>query len=165
MFWSTINIDLLSSQFLPMALRDEKFKAILNSYLSPLQKIADDTLYKMQHNGTKIYLEKMLNESYGVVTYNNQNHSETKLIYIEDITPEEKLFVWQNEEVENVFLEDDAEEIEEDIFLDDDTEGTAATSFVVYMPDTISFTETELRALIDSYRYIGKKYTIQIYTP
>lgn len=165
MFWSTINIEKLSRDFLSSSLRDDKFVALSNVFLMPLQNIADETLYKMQHNGTKIYLEKMLNESYSVPGYDHQNHEDTKLIYIDDLPAENKLYIWQDEEPENTFLEDDGDENEDDIFLNGDTEGNVIFSWTIYMPDTIAFNEITLRALVDSYRYIGKKYTIEIYTP
>ncbi|MGV9003947.1 hypothetical protein [Flavobacterium sp.] len=165
MFWSTININRLAKQFLPIALRNSQTLAPVYSFLQPLQTIADETLYKMQHNGTKIYLEKMLNEAYAVAGYNTQDHEGTKLIYIEDVAEPDKLYVWQNEEPFESFLEDDGDDNPDDVFLDGDIEDYNATSFIIFMPDTITFTEITLRALVDSYRYIGKKYTVEIYTP
>ena len=165
MFWSTIDISKLSKEFLPTFFRGTQAVAHNGAYLSPLQKTADQTLYKMQHNGTKIYLEKMLNESYNVAGYSNQDHEGTKLIYIDDIAQEDKLFIWQNEEDDSSFLEDDDDPNEDDLFLMEGETGEGAASWTIYMPDTISFQELKLRALVDSYRYIGKKYNVEIYTP
>ncbi|MBA4133339.1 MAG: hypothetical protein C0525_01310 [Flavobacterium sp.] len=165
MFWSTVNIEVLSKQFLPTFFRKAQATAHNEAFLSPLQKLADDTLYKMQHNGTKIYLEKMLNEAYNVPGYDNQDHEGTKLIYIDDIEQEEKLFIWQNEEEGTSFLEDDDDPNEDDVFLVDEEGEAGSASWTIFMPDTISFQELTLRALVDSYRYIGKKYNVEIYTP
>lgn len=165
MFWSTIDIDALARMYLPTFMRKAETTALFDALSSPLQTIADDTLYKMQHNGTKIYLEKLLNEAYQVTTYDPQNHEDTKLIYIEDVEEPERLFIYQDEELGVTFLEDDGEDLETDIFLDNDQENLQAYSWIIYMPDTISFNEFALRALVDSYRYVGKKYLIQIYSP
>jgi hypothetical protein len=165
MFWSTINIERLAKLFLPIALRKRDAIAPSVAFLNPLQTIADDTLYKMQHNGTKIYLEKMLNEAYAVAGYDTQDHEGTKLIYIDDLPEDEKLYIWQDEEIDTSFLEDDGDDNEDDVFLQGDTETNVATSWIIFMPDTITFNEITLRALVDSYRYIGKKYTVEIYTP
>ena len=162
MFWSTINVDLLSKDFLPTFFRQAQAVAHNEAYLSALQTTVDQTLYKMQHNGTKIYLEKLLNEAYNVDGYNANFHEATKKIYIEDIEPTAKLYIFQDEEAESLFLEDDGDDNEDDVFLEDGVDETSA-SWVVYMPDNISFVEVKLRALIDSYRYIGKKYLIEIY--
>jgi hypothetical protein len=164
MLWSTININTASKLYLPTFLRDGQVP-FLNALNLTLQTIVDETLYKMQHNGTKIYLEKMLNESFAVAGYDNQNHEVTKLIYIDDIPEVPQLYVWQDLEPDSSFLEDDGDDNENDTFLDGDSEATEAYSWIIYMPDTITFDEYSLRALVDSYRYIGKKYTIEIYTP
>lgn len=165
MFWSTIDIDKLSKEFLPTFFRAKQSVCHNEAFLSPLQKTADQTLYKMQHNGTKIYLEKMLNESYSIPGYDHQDHEGTKLIYIDDIAQEEKLYIWQNEEEDSSFLEDDDDPNEDDVFLVDEESGAGSASWTIFMPDTITFQEITLRALVDSYRYIGKKYNIEIYTP
>lgn len=165
MVWSTINFNTAIQLHTPLALRPNGSVPFMSPLAVALQKIANETLYKMQHNGTKIYLEKMLNESYNVPGYDHQNHHATKLIYIDDIPEADKLYIWQNPEVGVSFLEDDGDDNEDDIFLDGDNEGVLSYSWIIFMPDTISFNELTLRALVDSYRYIGKKYTIEIYTP
>ena len=165
MFWSTINIEKLAKEFLPTLLRKRDAIAPSLIFLQPLQTIANETLYKMQHNGTKIYLEKMLNEAYTIAGYDTQNHEGTKLIYIDDIAEDEKLYIWQDLEPDTSFLRDDDDDNVDDVFLEGDTESNVASSWTIFMPDTITFTEITLRALVDSYRYIGKKYTVEIYTP
>lgn len=165
MRWSIIDFVKLLKQALPIKLRKSKTLAFFNALLVPLQKIQEQTLYKMQHNGTKIYLEKMLNESYNVAGYSHQDHEGTKLIYIEDIATPGKLYIWQNLEPDSSFFEDDGDDNDDDMFLDGPADGVLQFSWTIYMPDTIEFNENSLRALVDSYRYIGKKYTIQTYTP
>ena len=130
----------------------------------PAEKIAD-ALKDGNFEKAGDELEKMLNESFQVVGYDNQDHEGTKLIYIEDTPDEPKLYIWQDLEVNVDFLEDDGDDNENDLFVDGDNENTLGYSWIIYMPDTISFDEYSLRALVDSYRYIGKKYTIEIYTP
>lgn len=161
MFWSPINFKKLVLLLLPTFLRKSKTIAFVSSLVVPLQNIADETLYKMQHTGICIDLEKMLNEAYAVPGYDHQNHEATKKIYIEDLPRKERLYVHQDNETETLFLQDD--DSENDIFLDGPLEGNIAYSFIIFMPDTISFDEITLRAKVDFYRYFGKKYTIEIY--
>jgi hypothetical protein len=165
MRWSTIDFKKLVFNLLPSFLRKSKILVFFSLFVKELQLIADETLYKMQHDGRKIYLEKMLNEAYSVEGYDHQDHETSKLIYIEDLPITEKLFIFQDSESENTFLEDDGDDNADDVFLDGDTEGIVSNSWVIFMPDTISFDEYTLRALVDSYRYAGKKYIIQNYTP
>jgi hypothetical protein len=162
MFWQTVNFFRLIQLLLPTFLRKHETTLFLNVILTPLSKIADETLYKMQHDGRTIYLEKMLNEHFGVLGYDHQNHDLTKKVYIEDLPEFPKLYIYQPEEEEVSFFEDDDSDM--DMFLDNDEEGNISYSWIIYIPDTISFQEASLRALVDSYRYFGKRYKIEIYT-
>ncbi len=47
---------------LPPLLRKKKQAVWLKALTKPLESLYDDTLYKMQHNGQVMYLEKVLNE-------------------------------------------------------------------------------------------------------
>ena len=166
MFWSTINFSKLVELLLPTFRRKMKTIAFFNVLLSPMQIIAEETLYKMQHDGRKMYLEKMLNEFYKVNSYNHQDHENTKLIYIDNVGSDAKLYINQDYETDVVFLEDDGVDDDAlDLFLDEGADNSLGYSFIIFMPDTISFNEIPLRTLVDSYRYLGYKYIIEVYTP
>ncbi|GEP52387.1 hypothetical protein FNO01nite_30590 [Flavobacterium noncentrifugens] len=115
----------------------------------------------MQHNGTTIYLEKLLNEYFQVPGYDTQHHDTTKRVYIGDIQETGALYIYQDQEPDVSFLQD--EDSESDLFLDVDVEGSGAYSFTIFIPVGYAFQEPNLRAEIDSYRYFGKKYNIQTY--
>lgn len=163
MFWLTVNFKELIKQLLWEDVRKPRMIAYLSSFITPLQAIYDKTLYQMQHDGRTIYLEKVLNEWFEVPGYDHQNHETTKLVYIEDTIEEDKLYVHQDLELESIYLED-APDTEDDIFLDSEFENNVAFSYIIFIPDTLTFSEIKVRALVDSYRYIGKKYSIQTYT-
>mgnify|MGYP006197516351 CR=1 FL=1 len=163
MFWLTVNFKELIKQILWEDVRKPRMIAYLASFITPLQSIYDKTLYQMQHDGRTIYLEKVLNEWFQVAGYDSQNHETTKLVYIEDTIQDDKLYVHQDLELENVYLEDDPDN-PDDLFLDSEIENSVAFSFIIFIPDTFTFNEIKVRALVDSYRYIGKKYSIQTYT-
>lgn len=163
MFWLTTNFIELIKQLMPTFLRKSKHIALLSSFVSPLQTVHDELLYQMQHDGRTIYLEKVLNEHFEVAGYDHQNHETTKTVYIEDVPEPEKLYIYQDEEIENTFILDEPDS-ENDLFLDQENENLTAYSYVIYVPDIYTFSEPKLRALIDIYRYIGKKYQIQTYT-
>jgi hypothetical protein len=164
MFWLTVKYKELIKQLLWGDVRKPKTIAFLGAIINPLEKIYDKTLYQQQHDGRTIYLEKVLNEFFEIVGYDNQNHEQTKLVYIEDVLTQPKLYLYQELEDEVSFLEDEPDNDLEDIFLDGENENDVAFSFIVFVPDTYPFSEPFLRELIDQYRYIGKKYTIQTYT-
>lgn len=134
----------------------------LGAIVAPLQLIHEETLYKMQHDGRKIYLEKVLNEKFEVAGYDHQDHEATKKIYIEDIPETAKLYIHLDLESEVEFMED--ADSDDDLFLDADAENVVSYSFIVFVPDSYGLNQLKVRALVDSYRYIGKKYIIQTYT-
>lgn len=163
MLWQTINFFVLIEQLLPTFMRKDRIMLFLKALVTPLDKIHKDTLYKMQHDGITISLEKLLNEHFEVVGYDHQNHETTKTIYIDDVPQPEKLYIYQDEEDGVSFLEDDGDDNENDVFLDQDNENILSYSWVIYIPDTYEFQEYNIRALVDTYRYFGKKYKIETY--
>jgi hypothetical protein len=74
---------------IPPILRKKTHVDWLNVLLTPIQTIYEETLYKMQHTGQVIYLEKVLNETFNPTkTYDPNLSTEQKrlkgLIYIDE---------------------------------------------------------------------------------
>jgi hypothetical protein len=164
MFWGTLDFSVYVKQYLPTFLRDDTVTSFLGCINAPLNSLYTDTLYKMQHNGTTIDLEHILNQYFQVVGYDDQNHDATKKVYIDDVPQPDKLYIYQDEEDGVSFLGEDDEDTEDDVFLDNDGEGVLSYSWIIYIPDTYVFQEYNIRALVDTYRYFGKKYIIETYT-
>lgn len=164
MIWQTINYSRLVDQLLPDKLNQSKTVNLLKSFLSVLQKIADETLYKMQHNCQVIYLEKVLNEHYEIADYDLNNHVATRKIYISDAPINERDFIHLNQEPETMWLfeENDPGTAEDDIEYID-VMGGAAYHFIINIPTIVVFNEVTLRTLVDFYKLGGKKYIIQTY--
>jgi hypothetical protein len=162
MDWQQIDFSVFVEDYLPTFLRDDTVKGFLGGINAPLNSLYTDTLYKMQHDGRTIYLEKILNEYFEVVGYDTQNHETSKRVYIGDVLEIDKLYIYQDEEPEVSFLEDDDSSL--DIFLQNEAESIINYSWIIFIPDTYVFQEANIRALVDTYRYFGKKYKIQTYT-
>lgn len=137
---------------------------VIKCCLKALSDLQNKSLYRMQHDGTAISLEKLLNDYFEVADYNPIDHDGTKTVYIEDIIQGDFLFIHQDNEGEAVFIQDDDDDNDDDLFLDNDNEGNLELKFRIMIPDTYSFNERKLRDFIDSYRYIGTTYTIETYT-
>ena len=134
MFWSTVNFNILSIQLLPTFLRKERMTALLQSFVKPLQVLHDEILYKQQHDGTTISLEKMLNDLFDVEDYDATNHDITKKIYIENEPSMLALYVFQDDETSVDFLQDEGDDTDDDVFLDNDNEGTSNFNFIIFIP-------------------------------
>ena len=157
-FWAKIEFDKLVKLSLPTFLRKQRIIAFLTALVSPMQKLHDETLYTMQHDGRKIYLEKVLNNYFEVVGYDANAHENTKTVYIGNNAQPDDVFIYQPNEDAPVFLEP------EEVFINQEDESLSDYSFTVFIPDYYTFNEPTVRALIDKYRYIGKLYNIETYS-
>lgn len=89
---------------LPPLLRKPKQVTWLKVLLKPLDNLYDDTLYKMQHNGQVMYLEKVLNDIFNPgARYFYSDSINTKmakgLIVIEDAHRPRVQYLYTNEEI------------------------------------------------------------------
>jgi hypothetical protein len=88
---------------IPPILRKKTHVDWLDVLLTPLHTIYEETLYKMQHTGQVIYLEKVLNETYNPTKNYNPNLSiEQKrlegLIYIDESVKPTLQYVYLHKE-------------------------------------------------------------------
>lgn len=157
LFWAKLYFQKLVKISLPTRLRKVRMIAFLSALVAPLQKLHDEILYTMQHDGRKIYLEKVLNDYFKVVGYNASDHENTKTVYIENVAQTGDIFIFQPEENEPLFLEPN------EVFINQENETLSDYSFTIFVPDTYTFNEPTIRALTDKYRYIGKLYNIETY--
>lgn len=157
LFWNKIDFAKLVKLTLPIQLRKVRIVALLSALVSPLQKLHDETLYTMQHDGRKIYLEKVLNDYFQVAGYNPSDHENTKTVYIENIPQPGETFIYQPEEDRPLFLEPN------EVFLQQENESLTAFAFTVFIPENYNFNEPTVRSLVDKYRFIGKLYNIETY--
>lgn len=88
---------------IPPILRKKTHFDWLDVLLTPLHTIYEEVLYKMQHNGQVIYLEKVLNETYNPTkNYNPNLSTEQKrleeLIYIDESVKPTLQYVYLHKE-------------------------------------------------------------------
>lgn len=88
---------------IPPILRKKVHTNWLNVLLSPIRTIYEETLYKMQHTGQVIYLEKILNETFNPTkTYDPNASTEQKrlneLIYIDESVKPTLQYVYLHKE-------------------------------------------------------------------
>lgn len=88
---------------IPPILRKQTHYDWLNVLMAPLRLLFEETLYKMQHTGQVIYLEKVLNEVFNPDKVYNPNYStlekrSNELIYIEDSLKPTLQFVYLHRE-------------------------------------------------------------------
>lgn len=154
MIWQTVNFRKLSIWLLPTFLRRSKQIAWLNALISPVIDLYENILYKMQHNGQVMYLEKVLNEKYKVAGYNPNLHRSTRKIIIVDAYYAKRNYLYQDYEQKPIYLGSK--------FIHQNTEYTAEYfDFIIQIPATIIVNENELKSIMAYYKLAGKKYKIE----
>lgn len=154
MYWISTDFKQQFLDLSPTFFRGERFEAFYSAFAKPLQTLADNTLYQMQHDSRVIYLEKLLNEYLGISTYNPNSHIATRQVYIEDAPQALKNYIYQTEENKSVYLGT--------VYLDREV-AQDQYQFIIKIPASIIFNDTRLRALVDFYKLSGKKYLIETY--
>ncbi|MFK7113476.1 hypothetical protein V3468_03370 [Flavobacterium oreochromis] len=166
---------------IPPLLRKRTHFDWLNVLLSPLKKIYEETLYKMQHTGQVIYLEKVLNETFNTSKTYNPNYStkikkDKALIFIDETIKPKHQYIYLHSEYEQkkyiippkIYLNDEPEknELLKPLYLvhKDDSKVRYA-DFRVFIPNSISFMKSKYRDILDFYKLAGKTYEFIKYTP
>lgn len=159
MIWYNAQTLSLLNGLLPSLIRGQEFTALNEVMAAPIQELADELLYKMQHDSTVISLEKVLNEFQQVVGYDPTNHTETRQIYIEDGPVIERDWLYQKVEDKPKFLYLKSENNPDFI----DVFPAQYYHFIVWIPATMVVEEKKFRAVIDYYKLAGKNYSIRKY--
>ncbi len=100
----TINWSTFISTLLPPILRKRNQTEWVMSLLDPLQTLYEDILYRMQHNGQVIYIEKVLNEAFNpqrpyIPYLSTQQKANDNLIFISDSYRPSPQYVYLHSEI------------------------------------------------------------------
>lgn len=105
--YTTVNWSKSLLALMPPLLRKNKQAQWLNTLLKPLNSVYDDTLYKMQHNGQVMYMEKVLNEFFNKTReykpyFEEAGEKKAKgLIFIDDATRPEVQYLYTHNEIQD----------------------------------------------------------------
>lgn len=149
-------------RLLPTFLRKDVIKAILWAILSPLDELVEifnslviDSDRRLSHNSFTIYLEKFLNDLFGV----------QGLIYITDFIDDWSVYLSTKEELYDYDIMTMREEELPTIVLPSERPGTLRGYFIVNIPASLDTQEN--RALIarwvNYYKFAGTNFKIKQY--
>jgi len=155
MFWNKIDINVLSELYLPTFMRDYTIKGFVGSASKPLVELYDKTLYKMQHTGQVIYLEKLLNEFLNIPGYDVMDHVATRMIYISDAPNVNQVYIYTPIENKPLYLGGSTP-----VYLN---RTEVQYHFIINIPESVDFYEELVRNLVDYYVIAGKQYKIETY--
>ncbi len=154
--WQTINFNKLTVWLLPTFLRRNNHIAWLSAIIYPIVTLYDRTLYRMQHNGQVIYLEKVLNQWFLVEGYNPDQHKNTKTVHIANAYYARRKYLYQDYEQKPIYLGK--------TYIHKRAEyGAEYFDFTVLIPKSYNYNLVALKAQIDYYKLAGKKYKIEHY--
>jgi hypothetical protein len=102
--WYSVNFEKLVDYSFAKKTIFTEMLSLMKCVFKAFDKVQQTALYRMQHNGETVYLEKVLNDYYNIPGYNPVDHDGTKQIYIEDAETSLKLYIFQDTEVESSFM-------------------------------------------------------------
>lgn len=150
----------LAAWLTPKPLRKVNYGLIVKACISPLIHIhntllryREAKLYQLTITPQVCFLERMLNDRF--------DYSQRR-IYIMDADWHLPIFLFQENELKPVSVFKENESKPTPLYTEGES-GSALNDFVVMVPLAISFSEAEMRSLIDSYKLFGTLYTIQTF--
>lgn len=126
-------------------------KTIHAQFKALVDKIRFDLIFTSQ----VIYLEYLLNYKF---------NGGLNAILINDGSNASSVYAYQTSENNNLFIVSEQEfNSYIDIFLYNEAEFTSYVDFLVMVPQALTFSRSEMTALINKYKLAGKSYTIKTY--
>lgn len=144
---------------LPIALRKSITTTFVQVMVSPVSSLLRrfnqnraDWNYRMEHNGQVCYLQAVLNDKFDPLQ---------RRIYIDDGEGADALLVYARSERRWQMVPRRSEGaliLSSRAFV-----GQGAIDFIVFVPQSLSYDERRMKALVKMYKLAGKRFTIQTY--
>ncbi len=151
-----INFDKLVLLLLPTFLRKSKLVAFISVLIAPTKEMYNDfkeqqkkDWYRLNHNGQVFSLRKVLNDHFD---------NEQRRIDIIDFETYQRTYIYTPVEGKPLYINGENEETK---YIYTSAEYINQFDFVVVVPADLQYNLYKMRALIDEYKLITKKYTIK----
>lgn len=126
----------------------------LKSIHTQFLQFRNDTTYWLYFNGQIIYMEHVLNDQFDPAN---------RGIYIENLADIQYDYLYNAiEQRTPIYLDNVSENKPPDYFVNQ-SEYDAHTTFIVWVPSTVTFDANKMKAIVNKYRIAGKTYQIQTY--
>ncbi len=151
-----INFDKLVLLLLPTFLRKSKLVAFATVLVAPVKEMYQEfreqqkkDWYRLNHNGQVFSLRKVLNDHFD---------NELRRIDIIDFETYQRTYIYTPVEDKPLYLNGEGEDAK---YIYTSAEYANQFDFVVVVPLNLGYNKYKMRALIDEYKLITKKYTIK----
>lgn len=163
-----INIAELVFKLIPVKIRGNNFAGWIGSLVQPIQSLnvllvsfITKIRYDLLFTGQVVYLEHILNDVFD---------ASTRAIYIDDpAVYVEENYIFNHPETSDTLIVYNKVEAQPELYIFNAEEyNSLNVDFIVFIPDTIVFNaavEVQMRAVIDRYRHVGRRYRFEVFTP
>lgn len=155
-----IQFYLLAEWLIPIRLRTSVLVAFIKSCFVPVILLHNDfmnyrkaKLYEVKMNYQVVYLEAYLNDRFDAIE---------RRIYIGDAQIASQIYLYQEVEEKPVPLYQESENNPVYLYTEGETMGDLLNDFIVFVPVSVVFTESEMRAMIAT-KWAGKRYKIELF--
>lgn len=155
-----ISFYLLAEWLVPIRLRTAVMMAFIKACFAPIIALHNQfmsyrkaKLYEIKMNYQVCYLEAFLNDRFDSIA---------RRIYIDDAQTVEQIYLYQDEEEKPIYLNQESENDPVYLYTEGETLGDYLNDFIVYVPVSVVFNESEMRAMITT-KLAGKRYKIELF--
>lgn len=155
------DVDEIGISNFPRRLRKHFTIELLKTLLSPIKLLFNEFYlffskkkYDLTFDGRVVYLEHVLNDIFDPLN---------REIFIEDAPQQQTHYIFNEiEGNEAVYMYNEIEQ-QDEFYLYNQEEIDNSPSFIVWVPSTIIFNESQMKALVNKYKISGKNYVILNY--
>lgn len=141
------------------------FLSVIKSLMATFTGYRSEQLFFIAHNSQIIYLEHILNYRFNPDGNLMDADYVGNGIYIEDGGVSDDVYIYNTREnADDTFLHNSSEAPFTEVYLYNNAQFTPWTGFIIWVPDTFTIDENELKALVNRLKLAGKEYTIIYYT-
>lgn len=161
-----LDVVYIGYQLIPSFLRGGSLEAFINVPTKSLRYFVRLISENEVFTGQIYSLEHLLNQKHGL-TY-NINDREAQILNNEIIWIDEFYFepfyLWNQSEafVPDQYFHNESE-VFDPVYLHNQSEGVYDSSFIVYVPVSLTFDINFLKALVNKFKLASKKYTVESY--
>lgn len=163
-----LNVAQLVIKLIPVKIRGNNFMAWIGSLVQPVQSLnaalvsyVSGIRYDLLFTGQVIYLEHILNDVFDAA--GREIYIDDPAVYVEEN------YIYNHVEDDDTLIIYNKVEAQPELYIFNAAEyNSLNVDFIVFVPDTVVFNaavEVQMRAVIDRYRHVGRRYRFETYTP
>jgi len=144
----------------------QAFIQVIDDLFTSVKSFRSDELFMLQHNSQVMYLEHILNDRFNpYFTDPPQASLDGDEIYIDDGDDKNATIIYNKSESRTPpYIYNKSESGYDPVYIYNKGELSPLVGFIIWVPDTFTYDENEMKALVNKLKLAGSQYRIIEYT-